>query len=218
MSGKGLSQLARQLRRTRERLGLTLAQVAARTGLSVSMLSKVENGKTQLTYDKILQLARGLSIDVSELFSESSGRMLPGCRVVNRAADAQFVSTPNYEYCLLSSELSRKRLIPIYAVNKARSLDEFDQLISHAGEEFAYVIEGTVEFHSEAYGPVRLNAGDSIHFDSSMGHAYVSVGEVPARVISVCSNASMVEEIIAAADKAAPAPPAAPAKARRAKA
>lgn len=190
-----MTQLAVRLRAIREREGLTLAQVAKRAGLSVSMLSKVENGKTQLTYDKLVQLARGLSIDISELFSSSQERMLPGRRVINRSGSAECVSTKNYDYHLLSSELSKKQLIPIFAINKSFDIKEFPELLSHSGEEFTYVISGSIKFYSEAYEPVVLNPGDSVHFDSTMRHAYVSIGDQPARVISVCSNASLLDEI-----------------------
>ena len=50
---------------------------------------------------------------------------------------------------------------------------EFGGLIRHPGEEFSYVLEGELDFHSELYAPVRLRAGDSIYFDSEMGHAYL---------------------------------------------
>ncbi|HEV2567970.1 helix-turn-helix domain-containing protein [Sphingomonas sp.] len=195
-----MSQLAARLRALRERAGLTLAQVASQSGLSTSMLSKVENGRTQLTYDKIVQLARGLEVDISELFSSSQERMLPGRRVINRADRADCVSTANYDYYLLSSGLSKKQLIPIFAINKSFDIADFPEMISHSGEEFTYVISGQVRFYSEAYEPVTLGPGDSVHFDSSMRHAYVSAGDEPARVISVCSNASLLEEIPALKD------------------
>jgi hypothetical protein len=43
-------------------------------------------------------------------------------------------------------------------------------------------------FHTELYAPVLLQAGDSVYFDSSMGHAYLRVGDGPCRVLTVCSD------------------------------
>ena len=48
---------------------------------------------------------------------------------------------------------------------------------SHPGEEFVYVLEGTLDLHTLQYQPSRLNAGDSILFDAVMPHAYVAVGD-----------------------------------------
>jgi quercetin dioxygenase-like cupin family protein len=49
------------------------------------------------------------------------------------------------------------------------------------------VLEGEVDFHTSLYAPVRLKTGDSIYFDSGMGHAYIAASEGRVRVLSVCS-------------------------------
>jgi uncharacterized cupin superfamily protein len=78
-------------------------------------------------------------------------------------------------------------MIPIVAELHARSLAEFGELIRHPGEEYAFVLEGEVELHTSLYAPVRLKAGDSIYFDSGMGHAYIAASEGRCRVLSLCS-------------------------------
>ena len=50
------------------------------------------------------------------------------------------------------------------------------------------VLEGTVDFCTELYAPARLETGDSVYFDSGMGHAYLRVGDKPAKVLSICST------------------------------
>ena len=78
--------------------------------------------------------------------------------------------------------------MPIIADVRARSPDEFGEMIRHPGEEYAYVIEGEVELHTELYAPVHLKTGDSIYFDSGMGHVYVNVGKGTCRILSICSS------------------------------
>ena len=77
---------------------------------------------------------------------------------------------------------------------QARTLEEFKaefgDLIRHPGEEFAYVLMGEVAFHSELYAPVVLKAGDSIYFDSEMGHAYLKAAEGPCRLVATCAPRS----------------------------
>ncbi len=82
-----------------------------------------------------------------------------------------------------------KRFVPIVAEMRARTLAEFGELIRHDGEEYAFILDGTVEFHSELYAPVLLHKGDSIYFDSGMGHAYLAASAGPCRVLSICSGA-----------------------------
>ena len=79
-------------------------------------------------------------------------------------------------------------MIPIIVELRARSLEEFGELIQHSGEEYVYVLEGEVDIHTSVYAPVRLKAGDSIYLDSSMGHGYVAATDRPCRVMAVCSG------------------------------
>ncbi len=62
------SSLGDILRDIRSRNHWTLAEVSAMTGLAVSTLSKVENNQMQLTYDRLIQLAQGIGVDIAELF------------------------------------------------------------------------------------------------------------------------------------------------------
>ena len=67
------SQLGHCLKAARQARGLTLKQVAERTGLALSTLSKVENGLMSLTYDKLQQLTGGLKMEIAELFNPATG-------------------------------------------------------------------------------------------------------------------------------------------------
>lgn len=181
------------LRRLRNREGWTLKQMSERTGIPVSTLSKIEHNRLTLTYDKLLQLAQRLGLRMSELFAESSEPVdtpVTARRSIGRVDRAVRVETPNYDYFYLCTELRRKRMIPIITRIRARTVEEFGELVRHSGEEFIYVLEGTIEVHTEFYDPVILHAGESIYIDSNMGHAYLAAeGCVEATVLGVCSSA-----------------------------
>lgn len=185
------SRLGAALRQLRHEKAWTLAEVSRRTGFSVPTLSKVENDRLSLSYDKLIRLSEGLGIDIAQLFApvdgEHSPRAITGRRSVNRAGEGELVATRNYDYRYLSSDVTRKKFIPILTDVHARSLEEFGDLVKHAGEEFIYVLEGQVEVHTEHYAPLILSAGESAYIDSTMGHAYVAHGAGPCRIIGVCS-------------------------------
>ncbi len=78
------------LRAVRNRMGWTLAEVGKRTGLPVSTLSKIENGKMSLSYDKLVRLSEGLDIDIAQLFATDTGAppaALNGRRSITRAGE-----------------------------------------------------------------------------------------------------------------------------------
>ncbi|MGN6597090.1 helix-turn-helix domain-containing protein [Sphingopyxis terrae] len=185
--------LGEVMRGIRTRNGWTLKEMSARSGIPVSTLSKVEHDRLTLSYDKLQQLSQRLNIRMSDLFAEDAGDSAPrvtGRRSVGTIDTAVRVTTDNYDYHYLCTDLRQKRMIPIITRIRARSASEFGELVHHQGEEFIYVIEGRIEVHSEFYDPVVLEAGQGIYIDSSMGHAYVVAdGCDEALVLGVCSSA-----------------------------
>lgn len=177
------------LRSLRKQHGWTLQDVSHLTGVAVSTLSKVENDQMSLTYDKLLQVCGGLGIHVTELLNGDSKRPTARTRrSVASAANTLRQLTRNYDYHYLATDLVRKRMVPILAHARARTLEEFGPLTRHAGEEFLIVLKGEIELHTEQYAPVRLKQGESVYIDSTMGHAYLSVGEGDAEMLCVCSG------------------------------
>ena len=100
------------------------------------------------------------------------------------------VTTPNYDYFYLCPELRRKRMIPVLTRVRAKSIEEFGELVRHPGEEYIHVIEGRAEVHTEFYDPIVLEAGEAVYIDSNMGHAYIAAeGCEEVLLLGVCSSA-----------------------------
>lgn len=198
------------LKALRNQRGWTLAEVSKRTGLPVSTLSKIENERISLNYDKLALLSASLGVDISELFSpafRTAHGAVIGRRSFTPGGQGQFIETANYTHIYPAADFLNKRFVPIVAELRVRSLEEFGELIRHAGEEYAYVLEGTVVFYTELYAPLTMSKGDSIYFDSGMGHAYLAGEEGLCRVLAICSGPeSHLREALnrAAAPKAAP--------------
>jgi transcriptional regulator with XRE-family HTH domain len=217
------STLGSLLRALRLRNRWTLKEMSQRTDIPVSTLSKVEHDHLTLTYDKLVQLSQRLNIRISELFADTTGGVEPSVtarRSIGRTEDAVRVSTKNYDYYYLCPELRRKRMIPILTRIRTKSAEEFGSLVHHSGEEYIYVLEGSIKVLTEFYDPVILNVGESIYLDSNMGHAYVTAeGREEAVVLGVCSSTdeSLLESLLSlhtdtttltpskSADKARPA-------------
>ena len=186
---EGQPRLGDCLRSLRRKRGWTLQDVSNLTGVAVSTLSKVENDQMSLSYDKLLQICEGLGIHVTELLSGSGEeRSTRTRRSVTAPATTLRQLTRNYDYYYLATDLVHKRMVPIRSFARARTLDEFGPLIRHAGEEFLIVLKGEIELHTDQYAPERLKAVESVYIDSTMGHAYLSVGEADAEMLCVCSG------------------------------
>lgn len=190
------------LRSLRSRNGWTLKEMSERTEIPVSTLSKVEHDRLTLTYDKLVQLSLRLNIRVSELFADPAGAVdsaVTARRSIGRIGDAVRVNTKNYDYFYMCPELRKKRMIPILTRIRAKSAEEFGELVHHSGEEYIHVLEGAIKVFTEFYDPVVLNVGESIYIDSKMGHAYVTAdGWDEAIVLGVCSSTdeSLLESLL----------------------
>jgi transcriptional regulator with XRE-family HTH domain len=166
-----------------------LAEVAEKTGFPASTLSKMENDKVALTYDKIQRLSDAMGVDIGVFFAQhNASPSSSGRRSIVREGDGSVIETENYHHRFVANDLLNKRFIPIFGEVYARSVEEFAEMPRHAGEEFTYVIEGVLELHTELYSPVRLVAGESIYFDSGISHAYVNAGPGRCRVLTMCAG------------------------------
>lgn len=221
--------LGESLRRIRKERGMTLIEAGEKSGMPMSTISKIENNKMSLSYDKLLRICNALEVDISQLFSGAAAVEKPpvptssGRRSINRRGTGYVIDTPNYSHLYPATDLLHKRAVPVFAEVHVRSLAEFGDLIRHPGEEFALVLEGAIDMHTELYAPLRLETGDSIYFDSGMAHAYIAATEGTCRLLSVCisddtnSEAAFASLFDGAEVAPAPAlaPPAAPRKAKK---
>ncbi|MEJ1964678.1 MAG: XRE family transcriptional regulator [Gammaproteobacteria bacterium] len=180
--------LALRLTEIRASRGLTLREMQALTGIPTSTLSKVQNRQATLSYEALVRLAAGLEIEVSDLFVSRTLDVKAGRRVITRRGTGPNEATDRYAFELLCSDLINKQMNPAILEITARSLREAGGLAHHDGEEFIYVLAGTVEIHTEDYRPTRLEQGDALYLDSTSGHAYVNIGKDAARVLAVTTH------------------------------
>ena len=188
---KSLGSVIRRIRFERD---WTLAQMSAATGIPLSSLARIERDQASLTYDKLLQLSERLEIGLLELFSMPSAPESPGAtgrRSVSSEANTITVPSRNYEDSYLCNDLRTKVMTPIIVDVKASSIEEFGPLTVHDGEEFVYVISGSIVVHTSFYEPTQINAGGGHYLDSQMGHAYVRAdGCDSAVILTVCASKS----------------------------
>jgi transcriptional regulator with XRE-family HTH domain len=183
------------IRILRQKEGWTLREMSQRVAIPLSTLAKVEADKLSLTYDKLQQFTSRLGLSMAEFLGQADGPnpkaappVFTARRSVAGTGNSVFVSTPNYDYEYLCADLRRKRMVPLLTRIRAHNIEEFGKLIFHKGEEFIFVIEGTIEVHLQFYTSVALTAGQGIYLDSTMGHAYVAKDCESALVLGVCSS------------------------------
>jgi hypothetical protein len=158
--------------------------------MPISSLSKVENDKMELTLDRLMRISVALEADIAGLFTPPSAQYAQaeasGRRALTKANEGKVVDTPVGRYHYLAYEMLNKHSIPIIIDVTARSLEAFGEFNRHPGEEMVLVLEGELDLYTSLYLPANLKTGDSMYFDSNMGHAYVAAGDGPCRILSIC--------------------------------
>jgi transcriptional regulator with XRE-family HTH domain len=186
-----LPTLGTLMRALRSRNGWTRREMSEQTGIPLSTLAKVEHDQLTLSYDKLLQVSQRLKMRMSELLAhgDTSEAVVMTRRSIGTTDTAVRVNSSNYDYYFLCPDLRKKRMIPIFGRPHARTLEEFGELVRHAGEEFIYVLTGRVQVHTEFYEPVVLEPGQCMYIDSGMGHAYLlGPGCDEASALSGCTS------------------------------
>jgi transcriptional regulator with XRE-family HTH domain len=185
------AKVGSRLRTERERLGISLRELARRVGVSPSLVSQIELDRVNPSVSTLYALVTELGMTMSEVFGDSR----PGERVVRQLRDGDglterpetrrvinLASGVRWERLTPQSDLEVEFLYVVYPVG-AESCPE-DALTTHGGKEYGYVSSGTlgVRVGFEEY---ELGPGGSIAFDSSSPHRLWAVGDEPVDAIWV---------------------------------
>jgi transcriptional regulator with XRE-family HTH domain len=170
----------------------TLREMSEKVGIPLSTLAKVEADKLSLTYDKLQQFTSRLGLTMTEFLARgeapAAGSVVTARRSLAIGGNSVRISTPNYDYEYLCADLREKRMVPIITRVRARGIAEFGEPVRHQGEEFIFVLEGSIEVHLQFYTTITLRAGQGVYLDSTMGHAYVAKDCDSALVLGICSS------------------------------
>lgn len=163
------------IRESRSKVNLSLRAMEKQTKISAAKLSKVENGKATLKYAELLAVSECLNIPIVALMSGELSAFRPsGCRSITRAGGEHRFAKANKVYHVLCGAVTRcdnrywRVVVRDIAPGSAQSY------ASHPGEEFIYVLKGTLELRTELYEPLILKTGEAVLFDPGTPHAYFS--------------------------------------------
>jgi transcriptional regulator with XRE-family HTH domain len=176
--------IAHHVRSRRQEIGLNVAQLAERTGISKGMLSKIENAQTSPSLSTIERLASALDMPLTSLFrglAEERDAVFvkagSGPEIVRKGTRAGHI------YELLGSLRGPyKRVEPLLVSLDERS--EVFPLFQHDGIEILYMLEGAMEY---SYGRqlYRMEPGDTLQFEGDIPHGPTMLTKVPIRFLSI---------------------------------
>jgi len=180
-----IATFCQKLKTLRLSNGLTLEELGEMSGVSISTISKIENRQQKPSFETVLRVSRALRMNFVHMLEAPASPGHMARRTITRAGTEPKLQGELYTYATHAAEITNKAMIPTVMTIRSRDVPPADQWSTHYGEEFIYVLSGTLEFHTEEYAPAILNQGDSCYLDSAMRHAFVSTGEGDATLLSV---------------------------------
>ncbi len=186
------------LRQARVERGMSLRGLAAASGISASLLSQVETGKSQPSVSTLYLLVTELGISLDELLgiegktapalsavpqerSDAEPAARAGAAVVQRACDnpvMELADGVRWERLATGGAADIEALLVTYEPGAASSTDR--KLMRHNGTEYAVLLSGELTLLLD-FDRHQISAGDSLCFESSRPHLYVNQGDEPAR-------------------------------------
>ena len=180
--------IGREVKALRKQQGITVAELSASTGLSLGMMSKIENGLTSPSLNTLHALAQALSVPVTAFFrrfEEQRGAVhVPAGEglTIERAG-----TRAGHQYRLLGhiGANSSGVMVEPYLIELTEESDTF-ATFHHDGMEFLHMLEGEVTYR-HGQDLYHLRPGDSLFFDADAPHGPEVLEKLPARFLSIIS-------------------------------
>ena len=178
--------IGREVRAFRRQQGLTVADLAQITGLSIGMLSKIENGITSPSLTTLQVLSHAFSVPVTAFFkSYEERREVQHVKAGDHVEIERRGTRSGHQYNLLGHIGSNSSGVVVepYLITLTTESDTFPTF-QHEGLEMLYMLEGEVTYrHGDQL--FHLCPGDSLFFDADARHGPEVLNVLPARYLSV---------------------------------
>jgi transcriptional regulator with XRE-family HTH domain len=176
--------LGSQIRQLRQRLNLSVSDLASAAQISTGMMSKIETGQISASLSSLQSIAAALSAPMSTLFAAFEDQR--DCSYV-RANQGVIIerrgSKSGHIYQLLGHALGGDVAIEPYLITLQKEAAPYTAF-QHAGLEFIYMLTGLVDYrHGDQL--YRLAPGDSLLFDSGSMHGPETLLELPMTYLSI---------------------------------
>jgi transcriptional regulator with XRE-family HTH domain len=177
-------ELAERIRALREACGVTDVQLSADLGVAVDVYRKWESDGADIPVSAIYHIAHKFGVDLTELLTGVSPK-LDTYQVVRRGEGKVIDRYPDYHFEDMAWRYHDKIMQPLMVILDPN--DKPAELITHSGQEFNFVVEGSIVV---TFGEkeIVLNEFDSIYFNPAVPHGQKCNGNAPAKFITVIAE------------------------------
>ena len=189
--------IGREVRAYRKKKNITVAELSETTGLSIGMLSKIENGNTSASLTTLAAVANALSIPITSFFRGYEAEKTAIHTKAGEGVELEREGTrANHQYNLLGhiGTNSSGVIVEPYLITLNAESDVFPTF-QHGGIETIYMLDGEVDYRhgDDVYA---LKPGDTLFFDADAPHGPEVLVKLPARYLSVISYPQKISSLV----------------------
>ena len=178
------NEIGARLRELREVSDYTIEDLAAELNLSPEVYASYEANGKDVPISVIYEISRKFKVDFTEIVTGQSAK-LETYHLIRRGGGKVVNRNPEYHFEDLAYRYANKIMQPLLVT--LEPTDEVAKLITHSGQEFNLVLEGTVVV-TLGDKEITMTAGDSIYFDPTIPHGQHCGGDVKARFLTVIAE------------------------------
>ncbi len=175
-------EIGARIKELRELSEITEREMADYLKIPVETYKKYETGEEDIPASILFEVSQKLNVDMGLLLTGEETRMHI-FTVTRKGKGVKVDRREQYKYENLAEKFIHKKAEPFIVTVKPRRGGK-PQMNSHPGQEFNYVLEGTIRFYIHK-NEIILNEGDSIFFDSSYPHAMEALGNKKAQFLAI---------------------------------
>jgi transcriptional regulator with XRE-family HTH domain len=185
-------KIGSKIRELREKKLYTLQDLSTKTGFPKTLLSDIEKGVFIPPVATLLKLAKSLSVGMAYFFEDMNiGEKISITRKDDRARIKRRPhhheeGEVDYIYESLETKRSDKHMEPLFVEFQPVATSDM-VFVNHEGEEFLYILDGTVEFRTDDRTEI-LEPGDALYFDSDINHSFRSLNGKTAKAVVTVWN------------------------------
>ena len=178
-----IKMIASRIRDLREIAGLSIESLANQLNIDVETYTKYEGGNTDIPVSFLYLIANKFNVELSAILTGDAPK-LHTYQLVRRGAGVSVERREAYKYQNLAYNFIGKRAEPFIVTVPPESEIEPVHHNSHKGQEFNYVLEGTLKIIINGH-EIIMEEGDSIYFDSSASHGMKAMNGKQARFLAI---------------------------------
>lgn len=162
---------------------ITEQELAERLGITTNEYQDMEHGKNDFAFSQLQTIASVLGVDITSLLTGDDPKLK--CETLTRKGQGVlFKRNEEFVYHHLASTFKNAKANPFYVVKKYEPEEKFGIYSRHEGEEFDYVLKGTLKL--DLGGNIyELNPGDSIYYNSNTPHSMIAVGNKDCEMLAI---------------------------------